>query len=74
MYVWRYPLGPPNTSTSSNHFDILGRWLSSGPDRSIAHFFTATSNTIGGMGEEEQANKTNNTSLGLTQSARKGVM
>ena len=37
----------------------------------FAHFFTATRNTIEGVGEKEQ---TNNTSLGLTQSARQGVM
>ena len=40
----------------------------------IAHFFTATRNTIEGVGEKEQTNKTNNTSLGLTQSERQGVM
>ena len=49
-----YPLGSHVTSTSSNHFDILGRWSYSGPDRGIAHFFTATRNTIEGMGENEQ--------------------
>ena len=40
------PTSAPVTSTSSNHFDILGRRSSSGPDRGITHFFTATSNTI----------------------------
>ena len=53
------PPQTPDTSTSSNHFDILGRWSSSGPDRGIAHFFTATRNTIEGVGEKEQTNKTN---------------
>ena len=43
---------------------LLGRWSTSGSDRGIAHFFTATRNTIEGVGEKEQ---TNNTSLGLTQ-------
>ena len=30
--MWRYTLAPPDTSTSSNHFDILDRWSTSGPD------------------------------------------
>ena len=29
---------------------LLGQWLTSGSDRGIAHFFTATSNTIKGVG------------------------
>ena len=48
--LWRYPLGPLNTSTSSNHFDLLGRWSTSGSDRRIAHFFIATRNTSKGVG------------------------
>ena len=52
--LWQYSLGPQVSSTSSNHFDILGRWSSNGPDRGIAHFFTATINTIEGVGENEQ--------------------
>ena len=39
---------PPNTSTSSNHFN-LGQWSSSGSDRGITHFFMATRNTIKGV-------------------------
>ena len=47
------PPRPLVTSTSLNHFN-LGRWSSSGSDRSIAHFFIATRNTIKGVGEKEQ--------------------
>ena len=42
------------TSTSSNHFDILGRWSTSGSNRGIANFFTATTNTIEGVGEKNK--------------------
>ena len=59
----QYSLGPPITSTSSNHFDLLGRWSTSGSDRGIAHFFIATRNTIKGVGEKEQTNNM----LGLIQ-------
>ena len=64
------PPSAPVTSTSLNHFDILGRWSSSGPDRSIAHFFTATRNTIKGVGEKEQTNKTNNRSPGVNSKCK----
>ena len=71
--MWRYPLGPHITSTSSNHFNILGRWSSSGSDRGIAHFFMATRNTIKGVGGK-RTNEQRTICLGLTQSARQGVM
>ena len=64
FHLWLYPLGPHVTSTSSNHFDILGRWSTSGSDRGIAHFFTATRNTMEGVGEKK---RTTNNMLGLTQ-------
>ena len=69
--MWRYP---PPLHQLLRTISLLGRWSTSGSDRGIAHFFTATRNTIEGVGEKEQTNKTNNTSLGLTQSARQGVM
>ena len=48
---------PPNTSTSSKHFN-LGRWSSSDSNRGIAHFFISTRNTIKGVGgkKKEQTN------------------
>ena len=45
-------LGPHVTSTSSNHFTLLGQWSTSGSDRGIAHFFTATRNAIEGVREK----------------------
>ena len=54
------------------NISLLGRWSTSGSDRSIAHFFIATRNTIKGVGGKNKE-QTNNM-LGLTQSARRGVM
>ena len=60
------PPRPPDISTSSNYFDLLGRWSPSSSDRGIAHFFIATRNTIKAAGEKEQTNNM----LGLTEGAR----
>ena len=73
LVVWWYPLGPL-THQLLRTISLLGRWSTSGSDRGIAHFFTATRNSNEWVGEKEQTNKMNNTSLGLTQSARQGVM
>ena len=62
------PLGPQLHQLLQT-ISLYGRWSTSGSDRGIAHFFTATRNTIDGAGEtkkEEQTNKTNKM-LGLTQ-------
>ena len=70
--MWRYPLGPPIRQPFRT-ISLLGRWSTSGPDRGIAHFFTATRKTIEGV--EEKNKRTKRTiCLGLTQSARQGVM
>ena len=68
------PTAPPPIRQPLRTISLLGWWSTSGPDGGIAHFFTATRNTIERAGEKEQMNETNNTSLGLTQSARQGVM
>ena len=53
------PSAHTNTSTSSNYFDP-GRWSTSGSDRSIAHFFMGTRDTIKGVGGKRTNEKTNN--------------
>ena len=60
--LWRYPLGPHVTSTLLTISLLYGRWSTSGSDRGIAHFFTATRNAIKGAGgkNKKQTNKTNN--------------
>ena len=59
------PLLGPHVTSLLRTISLYGRWSTSGSDRGIAHFFTATRNTIEGAGEKkrEQTNKM----LGLTQ-------
>ena len=62
--LWRYPLSAPTLHQLLQTISLLyGRWSTSGSNRGIAHFFTATRYTIEGAGEKEQTNKM----LGLTQ-------
>ena len=46
---------------------LLGRWSTSGSDRAIAHFFTATRITIEGVGEKKKKKNKRTICLGLTQ-------
>ena len=48
-YICDVPRSAPDTSTPRS-ISLLGRWSTSGSDRGIAHFFTATRNTIKGAG------------------------
>ena len=68
VLMWRYPLGPPNISTSLNYVN-LGRLSSCCSDRGITHFFLATRNTIKGVGEKEQ--RTNEQYAWVNSSARR---
>ena len=61
--LWRYPLGPYVTSFQY----LYGRWSTSVSDRGIAHFFTATRNTIEGTGEK--LNRQTNNIPGVNSSA-----
>ena len=51
MDLWRYPLGP-TLHQLLRTISLYGRWSTSGSDRDIAHFFTATRNTIERVGEK----------------------
>ena len=57
---------PPTLHQLLRTISLYSRWSSSGSDRGIAHFLTATRNTIEGVGEKEQTNK-RKICLGLTQ-------
>ena len=66
--MWQYPLGPPDTSTSLNHFN-LGRWSSSGSDRGITHFFTAQE-LQSSEWEKKNKEQTNNKALANSSARR----
>ena len=61
-HVWRYPFRPNDTSTLRTIL-LYGRCSTSGSDRGIAHFLTATRIQSREREEREQTNKR----LGLTQ-------
>ena len=51
LQLWRYPLGPP-THQLLQSISLLGRWSTSGSDRGIANFFTATRKYNRGSGRK----------------------
>ena len=53
VFMWRYPLGPHYINLLRTISLRYGRWSTSGTDRGNAHSFTATSNTIEGVGGRE---------------------
>ena len=59
VLLWRYPLGL-QTHQLLRTISLLVRWSTSGPDRGIEHFFTATRNTIKGVGGKRTNEQTNN--------------
>ena len=65
VLLWQYPLGstPHRICQLLQTISLLGRWSTSGFDRGIAHFLTATRNTIKGVGGKNKE-QTNNMSLG----------
>ena len=49
---------------------LYGWWSTSGSDRGIAHFFTATRNTIEGVGEKEQNEQNEQYEPGVTSKCK----